>query len=163
VDPVATHSLPGNPARRRWLGRLRDGLGLLGLIRFASLWPSLGAAAWPEASFHAEKLEAALATLGPGPLTEDPTLGIVAPELAENGAVVPVRIDTERRPQSISILVAGNPVPMVARFEFAPGVRGHLSTRIKMGQSSDITVVVADAEGLHVNRRQVEVTVGGCG
>lgn len=157
---------PSPQAGRR--GVLR--LGLQALV--ALMLPRWGRAAvpeaaangvWPEASFTAETLPEAIATLTQAEVVNSAELRIDAPALAENGAVVPVKIELDAPADQVAILVAGNPVPMVARFDLSPAVRGPIATRIKMGESSNITVLALEAGKARRQDRPVEVTVGGCG
>jgi sulfur-oxidizing protein SoxY len=86
------------------------------------------------------------------------------PEIAENGAVVPVTVSTTLADvESISIVVKNNPRPLVASFEIPAGTLPDVSSRIKMGETSDVTAVVKTADGLYSTSRQVKVTIGGCG
>jgi sulfur-oxidizing protein SoxY len=86
------------------------------------------------------------------------------PEIAENGAVVPVTISTSlENVESISIVVDKNPRPMAATFEILPDTLPDISSRIKMGQTSDVRAVVKTDQGIYSTAKQVKVTIGGCG
>jgi sulfur-oxidizing protein SoxY len=89
---------------------------------------------------------------------------ITAPDIAENGAVVPVAV-TSRIPstQQISIVTEKNPFPLAATFDVANGGEGYVSTRIKMGQTSDVWAVVMAGGKYFTARKEVKITVGGCG
>jgi sulfur-oxidizing protein SoxY len=90
------------------------------------------------------------------------TLGV--PTIAENGAVVPVEVSTTlENVESISIVVAGNPRPLAASFELSGSVMPEISSRIKMGQTSDVMAVVKTDTGLFSTSKEVKVTIGGCG
>lgn len=90
------------------------------------------------------------------------TLG--PPTIAENGRVVPVEVSTSLdNVQSISVVVEKNPRPLAAHFELTPGVVPELQSRIKMGQSSNVMVVVKTDSGLYSTTKEVKVTIGGCG
>lgn len=88
-----------------------------------------------------------------------------APDIAENGAAVPVTVSTSLEDaKTMAILVDGNPRPLVAAWEIQPGTIPEFSTRIKMRKTADVTLIVEDASGkLHKTTKQVKVTVGGCG
>lgn len=91
-------------------------------------------------------------------------IAIEAPALAEDGAVVPVTV-TARLPgvEVVHLIGEKNPVPLIASFEFGPGmVDGRVSTRIKLAESSRILVLVQASGRLYANQRFVEVTKGGC-
>ena len=86
------------------------------------------------------------------------------PTIAENGRVVPVEVSTSlENVQSISVVVEKNPRPLAVHFELTPGVVPELQSRIKMGQSSNVMVVVKTDTGLYSTTKEVKVTIGGCG
>ena len=123
--------------------------------------------AWPTAAFQAEKPQGALSELfgGAEPVESD-AVKFKAPEIAENGAVVPVTVqyDGAEAVTSIAILVEENPQPLAAAFEISPKALAHVSTRIKMRTSSNVVALVQTADGkLFSAAREVKVTIGGCG
>lgn len=129
------------------------------------LKPAAVQAAWPEAAFAAKSVDDALkAAYGSASTMMSDKIDIRAPEIAENGAVVPVEVKTSiAGVKRIDILAAKNGTPMIASFEFAQGTVPEVSTRIKLGQTSDVVAVVhADGQML-MNKREVKVTIGGCG
>lgn len=139
--------------------------GIFALMALAVLPARLLAAAWPEKAFSAPEMNAALTGLfGTDVLTASDQITLKAPEIAENGAVVPVSIKTTLpNVESISIVVEKNPRPMVATFEIPPGTLADISSRIKMAETSDVTAVIKTSDGLYSTARQVKVTIGGCG
>lgn len=122
------------------------------------------AAAWPASAFEAKSLDDALKALyGSSALSNSPEVNLNAPLQAENGAVVPITISTKLpKVESIAILVKENPNPLVANVAFT-GAEGYFSTRIKMGKTSDVQVVVKAGGKLYTATQQIKVTVGGCG
>ena len=123
--------------------------------------------AWPTAAFKAEKPQGALSELFGDiePVASD-AVKFKAPEIAENGAVVPVTVeyDGPETVKRIAILVEENPQPLAAAFEISPKALAHASTRIKMRTSSNVTALVQTADGkLFSAAREVKVTIGGCG
>ena len=89
---------------------------------------------------------------------------IKAPDIAENGAVVPVTISSDLKDiQSISLLVANNSTPLVASYTFEPGTQAFVSTRIKMGKTSEVEAVIKAGGKLYSASKEVKVTIGGCG
>lgn len=85
-------------------------------------------------------------------------------DLVENGAVVPIRVNTDLAAvESISILVERNPNPLIAKFNFSPECSGFVATRIKVAQPSDIIAIVESGGKLYTQRKYVEVVEGGCG
>ena len=128
------------------------------------LTPHSVLAAWPEKAFKAKKFPAALQALtGTDQLTDSDTIKVKAPDIAENGAVVPVTVSTSlSNVESISILVDGNNQPLAAKFNMN-GSEAFVSTRIKMGKTSNV-IAVAKADGkLMAAKKEVKVTIGGCG
>jgi sulfur-oxidizing protein SoxY len=139
--------------------------GGLALLALAALPRALLAAAWPEKAFNAVGMKAALVELfGTDVTTASDQITLKVPEIAENGAVVPVTIQTSlANVESISIVVEKNPRPMVASFEIQPGTLADISSRIKMAETSDVTAVVKTSDGIYSTAKQVKVTIGGCG
>jgi sulfur-oxidizing protein SoxY len=139
--------------------------GGVALAALAALPRTLLAAAWPEKAFAATEADAAMSTLfGTNQAAASDQITLKVPEIAENGAVVPVTISTTLADvESISIVVKNNPRPLVASFEIPAGTLPNVSSRIKMGETSDVTAVVKTADGLYSTSRQVKVTIGGCG
>lgn len=122
-------------------------------------------AAWPKSAFEAESVSDALNGIYENdlaPASSDITVD--APDIAENGAVVPVSVKTSlSNVESITILSEKNNTPLVATFNMTPAAEGYISTRIKMGQSSNVIAVVKAGGKLHSARKEVKVTIGGCG
>ena len=103
--------------------------------------------------------------LGVSNAEDSKDIQIRAPEIAENGAVVPINI-TSRVPntQSIAVLIEKNPNALAAKFDFPAGTDPTLSTRVKIGQSSNVHALIKTADGKYfVATREVKVTLGGCG
>jgi sulfur-oxidizing protein SoxY len=122
-------------------------------------------AAWNKAAFEAKELPNALnALLGSADLTESADIDVKAPDIAENGAVVPVTITTSiDGAESIAIVASNNPVPLVANFILGKNASGFASTRIKMGKTGDVIAVVKAGGKLYSAKKEVKVTIGGCG
>lgn len=122
-------------------------------------------AAWPKKAFEAENVDDALAGIYDTASTEtSDDINIKAPDIAENGAVVPVTISTSiANPESIAIIVEENGTPLAARFNLAANAEGYVSTRLKMSQTSNVIATVASGGKVFSTRKQVKVTIGGCG
>ena len=105
-----------------------------------------------------------LKSLGASNLVESKDIIITAPDIAENGAVVPVAV-TSKIPNtdSIAIIAEKNPFPLAASFDIAPGVEAYVSTRLKVGQTTDMRAVVKAGGKYFTAAKEVKVTVGGCG
>ncbi len=128
------------------------------------LSPQAVLAAWPESAFHAKGLDEAVgALLGSSATEATDQIEIKAPDIAENGAVVPVTVTTTMAAESIAIIAENNPSPLAAAFNLGPGALGDVSTRIKMGKTGDVVAVVKAGGKLYANRKSVKVTIGGCG
>jgi sulfur-oxidizing protein SoxY len=138
--------------------------GLLAIALLGLLSPLRAFAAWNKAAFEAKALPAALQQLGAGTPIESKDIVIKAPEIAENGAVVPIEISSSLPGVSaISVLVDKNPTPLVSTFRFADGADGFVSTRIKMGETSAVRAVVEANGKFYTATKEVKVTLGGCG
>ena len=128
------------------------------------LSPSTVLAAWPKAAFEAKDVKTALngvAGMGDYAMTDD--IKIKAPDIAENGSVVPVTVSTNMSGvEQISIVATGNASPLIASFNMN-GSEPYISTRIKMGKTADVLAVVKAGGSLHANKKEVKVTIGGCG
>ncbi len=147
----------------------RDTLKLLtaGATLFMTglLYPARVLAKWNDKAFSAQNLQAALDAYYPGlDIIPSDRINIgVRPEI-ENGAVVPVKIDTDLPAiESIAIFVENNPNPLIANFDLSPVCKGFVSTRIKMDGPSDILVVVVSNGQPFSSKTFVEVHEGGCG
>jgi len=129
------------------------------------LTPRMVLAAWPTAAFEAKTVDSALdALMGSHQLEGSDKISIRAPDIAENGAVVPVSVETSiANPESISIIAEKNASPMTASFILGTGAEGFVSTRIKMGKTSSVIAVVKADGKLYSTGKEVKVTIGGCG
>ncbi|HHJ17529.1 MAG TPA: thiosulfate oxidation carrier protein SoxY [Gammaproteobacteria bacterium] len=129
------------------------------------LTPRMVLAAWPTAAFEAGSVDSALDALaGAHQLEGSDKISIRAPDIAENGAVVPVSVTTTiAGAESISILAEKNAAPLTASFNLGPNTEGYVSTRIKMGKTSSVIAVVKAGGKLYSTGKEVKVTIGGCG
>jgi sulfur-oxidizing protein SoxY len=133
---------------------------LAGALRPLRVW----AREWDKAAFDARNVNDALKSSGIVNPTASADIVIKAPEIAENGAQVPVDVLSKVPATDIVYLfVDKNPQPFVGSFDFMNGAEPFISTRIKMGETSNLRVVVR-AGGKHfVATREIKVTIGGCG
>lgn len=116
------------------------------------------------AIFAARDVAGALPLLGGDMAAESEAITITAPDVAEDGAVVPIGVvsklpDTEL----ITLLVEKNPIPVAAQFFPQPGTPAEIQTRIRMSETARVLAIVKAGGRLHVASRQVVVTIGGCG
>jgi sulfur-oxidizing protein SoxY len=140
--------------------------GVLGVAVGAGLLvPGRVLAAWPEKAFKAKAMPEMLQELmGADGVEDSGDVKIKAPDIAENGAVVPVTVTTSiAAVESIALIAVNNPAPLVASYNLGEGVEGFVSTRIKMGKSGDVVAVVKSGGKLYSAKKEVKVTIGGCG
>lgn len=122
------------------------------------------AAIWNKPAFEAEALSTAEQALQIGTEEHSDQIRIIAPDKAENGAVVQVEINCNiPNTEAIALLVQGNPTPLIANFMLHPTVKPHLVTRIKMAATSDVKVIVKAGQRYYTNSRNVVVLEDGCG
>ncbi len=141
-------------------------VGVIGTALGAGLLtPRTVMAAWPKNAFAARTVDAALDALtGSHALEGSDKISIRAPDIAENGAVVPVSVTTDiPNIESITILAEKNANPLTASFVLGKGALGFVSTRIKMGKTSSVIAVVKAGGKLYSTGKEVKVTIGGCG
>jgi len=143
---------------RRFFVRSMMAIGALLLL------PKVLFAARPDKAFDATDGDQAIADLfGETPVASDRVM-LKIPDIAENGAVVPVTISTDLdNVESISVVVVKNPTPLAASFALGPRLLPNVSVRIKMGESSPVLAIVKADGKLYSTSKDVKVTIGGCG
>ena len=129
------------------------------------LTPRVSLAAWSKAAFDATDVNGAVNELyGSSSMDKSDKVKIKAPDIAENGAVVPVSVTTSiDGVSSISLFADKNATPLTADFMLGPGTEGYVSTRIKMGKTANVIAVVKAGDKLYSSTKEVKVTIGGCG
>ena len=133
------------------------------LVSLGLVTQSQAQAAVDRASFQVKTLEEALKALGGTPATSD-QVTVVSPDIAENGAVVPVGcVSKLPNTTDIYLIVEKNPTPMAAGFKIPAGTAADVQTRLKMGQSSNVFAVVKADGKLFSAFKETKVTLGGCG
>ncbi|MEM7294127.1 MAG: thiosulfate oxidation carrier protein SoxY [Pseudomonadota bacterium] len=122
-------------------------------------------AAYLADAFEAKDVDGALnAVAGANAHETSDQVKLKAPDIAENGAVVPVTVSsTLPNVDSISVVVATNPSPLACTYMVPEGTQAFVSTRIKMGKTSDVVAVVRSNGKLYSATKEVKVTIGGCG
>lgn len=146
-------------------GLLRAAAALAAVLAAGLLKPIAAlAASWNKDAFAAKKADDALKSLGAAGAEASNAIVIEAPQIAENGAVVPIEVMSNiPGTTSITLLVEKNPYPLVAKFDFLEGALPFVKVNAKMGESSDVRVV-ATAGGKHYTAtKEIKVTIGGCG
>lgn len=146
-----------NLTRRGLLKRIIAG-SAIALTPFAALAERI------EAAFKADSYSAALSEIGAHNVTLSDQVKLKAPEIAENGAVVPIQVSsTLENIESISILVEKNPTPLTTQFKMFPGLKPDFKIRVRMGETSKIIAVVQAGGKSYSAESKVKVTIGGCG
>ena len=144
---------------------LRQGALAAGALAAGSLLPQQ-VLAYNKAAFEVKGVPDALKALGAtAALTESKDVSLTAPDIAENGAVVPLALSTTLpNVKQLVLMVEKNPSPLVAVFNVTPDIEASFATRSKMGQSSDVYAIAVTTDGKALfTKKEVKVTLGGCG
>ena len=153
-------------SRRRAFIRHAGNTGVVALlVANGFLKPeSAHAALWNKAAFDATTLQDALARIVDGSISNSDEVEIVAPAIAENGAVVPVGVMASMSGvESIAILCEKNPHPLAAIFDIPEGTYADVKTRVKMAGTANVVVVVKAQGKFYMASKEIKVTRGGCG
>ena len=157
-----TIPLDGFPASRRLMLK---GAGAVALFGF-SLGPALAAAndKYPEDAFKQKSDADAIKSLYGKAAEVSDKVKLDAPEIAENGAVVPISVSsTLADVTSISILVSENPNALAASYKIPAGTLPSVANRLKMAKTTNVIAIVEAGGKLYSTSKEVKVTVGGCG
>jgi len=151
--------------RRLFLKTAMAGSSVGVAVAAGLLTPTAVLAEWNKSAFTAKKVPDAISALyGSGNAAESAEIMITAPDVAENGAVVPVDIKTTLKDvENISLLVSENASPLAASFDTTAAIKGEVSIRVKVGKSGDLIATVKSGGKLYTAKRPVKVTTGGCG
>ena len=143
-----------NPLRR----------AVVAALAFVVVKPLAALAAWNKEAFSAKTPGDALKSLGIAGAAPSKDLHIEAPEIAENGAVVPIEISSAiPGTTALIVLLEKNPFPLAARFDFKDGALPFVKLNVKMAETADVRVL-AEADGKHYFAKQeIKITIGGCG
>lgn len=149
------------PSRRETLKHSAVVAGLLATAGF----PQFAHAAFNKVAFDAKSVQDAVKAAGGTSLAESKEVTLTAPDIAENGAVVPMGASTSLAGvKQLLVLVEKNPSALVAMFYVSDAVDANFLTRAKMGQSSDVYAVAIMNDGKALwAKKEVKVTLGGCG
>jgi sulfur-oxidizing protein SoxY len=155
-----------NTTRRRVL-KTGSGVTMLALLTAAG-WGKPGTAeaqAWNKAAFETKSMDETIKALGAAaPVQSKDITFFSTPDIAENGAVVPIGVNSAvPKTESIAILIEKNPNVLAAVFDIPAGTEPSLSTRVKMGQSSNVHALVKADGKYYLASKEIKVTLGGCG
>lgn len=144
---------------------LQRGAAVAALLAAAGWLPQTAFAAINKAAFDAKSLAEAYKSLGIAAPVENKAVTMQAPDIAENGAVVPITVATTLKGvKQMLILVEKNPTALVANFHVSDSIDANFATRAKMGQTSDVYAVAVMNDGkVYYTKKEVKVTAGGCG
>lgn len=124
----------------------------------------LQAAAWKKDWFEAKNVPDTLKAMGIGAAPDSAEIVITSPDIAENGAVVPVGVASKiAKTDMIALLVEKNPSMMAGFYDFTADAVPDVSMRVKMGQSSDVIAIVRADGKFFMAKKEIKVTLGGCG
>ena len=148
--------------RREMLAR---SAAVASLLASVGMLPRAAQAAWSQAAFDAKSMADVLKALGAGAPVESKDVTLTGPDIAENGAVVPVGCSTALPGvKRMLLLVEKNPTVLSAVFDLTDSVEANFNTRVKMGQSSNVVAVALTGDGkVLYAQKEIKVTLGGCG
>jgi sulfur-oxidizing protein SoxY len=148
--------------RRELLAR---SAAVMAALAGAGMLPTAAHAAWTQAAFDAKSLPDAVKALGGTAPVESKDVTLTGPDIAENGAVVPVGAATSLAGvKRLLLLVEKNPNVLAAVFDVSDAVDAAVNTRVKMGQSSNVYAVAMMGDGrVLYAQKEIKVTLGGCG
>ncbi len=152
--------------KRRQALKAGSGITVLGVLFAAGLLKpgDATAAEWNKEAFNTKNLADTLKALGGGTTIDSKDIVLTAPDIAENGAVVPVVVTSNiPKTESIAILVEKNPNMLTASFELPAGTEPMISTRVKMGQTSNVHALIKADGKFYTAVKEIKVTLGGCG
>ena len=144
---------------------LKRSAGVASLLAGLGLLPEAAQAAFNAAAFDAKSMAEVVKALGLSAPAESKEVTLQGPDIAENGAVVPVSCATALPGvKRLMILVEKNPSMLCAIFDVSDSVDAAFSTRVKMGQSSNVMAVAVMGDGkVLFSQKEIKVTLGGCG
>lgn len=152
--------------QRRAVLKAGGGLGLWGVLVAAGFIPAGEALAqqWNAGAFATKSFADAVKALGGSGASENKAIQITAPEIAENGLVVPIAVTSNiPKTESIAILIEKNPNLLSAVFDIPAGTDAFVSTRVKLAESTDVYALVKADGRYYFVKKDIKVTIGGCG
>lgn len=151
--------------QRRKVLKSGSGAALLSVLAAAGIiTPGMALADWNKAAFDAKSMADTLKALGAGAPADSKDVQVTGPDIAENGAVVPVGVASSLPNVSmVAILIEKNPNALAAAFTLPEGTEANVQTRVKMGQTSNIYALVKSDGKFFMATKEIKVTLGGCG
>ena len=151
--------------QRRNVLKSGSGAALLSVLAAAGIiTPGVALADWNKAAFEAKSMADTLKALGATTPADSKDVQLTAPDIAENGAVVPIGVaSTLPNVTMVAIMIEKNPSTLAATFTLPAGTEPNIQTRVKMGQTSNVIVVVKSDGKLFMTGKEIKVTLGGCG
>lgn len=145
-------------------GFLRQG-GILGMaLAAAAFLPRMAFAAWNKPAFDSKSVADVYKALGVASASPSTEVEVMASDIAENGAVVPVSVISKLpNTTQISLLVEQNPTTLTAQFDLDPGVLPDISTRVKLAKTTKVVALVKADGKYYTASKEIKVTLGGCG
>jgi sulfur-oxidizing protein SoxY len=136
---------------------------IIGIMAANGLITSAQANEWEKQAFEGKSLDDVIKALGGGGTEKSTAINFTAPDIAENGAVVPLVISTSLKASQMAIIVEKNPTALSGIFYFPEGAEPFVSTRVKMAQTSNVLALVKAEQKWYFTSKEVKVTLGGCG
>ncbi|MBI2277036.1 MAG: thiosulfate oxidation carrier protein SoxY [Dechloromonas sp.] len=151
--------------QRRNVLKAGSGAALMTVLAAAGIiTPGMALADWNKAAFDAKSMADTLKALGAGTPADSKDVQLTGPDIAENGAVVPVGVaSTLPNISLVAILIEKNPNALAAAFTLPEGTEASVQTRVKMGQTSNIYALVKSDGKFFMATKEIKVTLGGCG
>lgn len=150
--------------QRRNVLKTGTGAAVLGALAAAGMIPNVALAAWNKAAFEAKSMADTLKALGAVQPADSSDVQVTGPDIAENGAVVPVGVDSKIAGTTmVAILIDKNPNALAASFMLPAGTEANVQTRVKMGQTSNVYALVKAGDKFYMAKKEIKVTLGGCG
>ena len=151
--------------QRRNVLKTGSGAALLTVLAAAGIiTPGMALADWNKAAFDAKSMADTLKAIGAGTPVDSKDVQVTGPDIAENGAVVPVGVSsTLPNITMVAILIEKNPNALSATFMLPEGTEANVQTRVKMGQTSNVYALVKSDGKFFMATKEIKVTLGGCG
>ena len=151
--------------QRRNVMKSGSGAALLSILAAAGIIkPGVALADWNKAAFEAKSMADTLKAMGATTPADSKDVQVTGPDIAENGAVVPIGVATTLpNVTMVAIMIEKNPSTLAATFTLPAGTEPNIQTRVKMGQTSNVIVVVKSDGKLFMTGKEIKVTMGGCG